>query len=50
MKSNILCFLPQLPAMIVQLHSMTWLTLATHNDRTAAFNNPTDLSLPTSNI
>ena len=37
-------------ATIVQLHSTTRPTSAAHNDCPAAFNNSTDLSLPTSNI
>ena len=35
---------PQLPATIVQLHSTTWLTSASRNDRPAAFNDSTDHS------
>ena len=35
---------PQLPAMIVQLHSTTQLISASCNDRPAAFNNSTNLS------
>ena len=35
---------PQLPAMIIQLHSTTRPTSATRNDRPAAFNDSTDLS------